>query len=44
MYCLISKPIFIFTPDKVVIQLQYFLNIPKYKVFKWYSIFKYKKF
>lgn len=43
MYCLISKPVFIFTPDKVVIQLQYFLNIPKFKVFKWYSIFKYKK-
>ena len=43
MYCLISKPVFIFTPDKVVIQIQYFLNIPKYKVFKWYSIFKYKE-
>ena len=43
MYCLISKPVFLFTPDKVVIQLQYFLNIPKFKVFKWYSIFKYKK-
>ena len=43
MYCLISKPVFIFTPDKVVIQIQYFLNIPKFKVFKWYSIFKYKQ-
>jgi hypothetical protein len=43
MYCLISKPVFIFTPDKVVIQLQYYLNIPKFKVFKLYSIFKYKK-
>ena len=42
MYCLISKPIFIFTPDKVVIQLFYFLNIPKFKVFKWYYIFKNK--
>ena len=42
MYCLISKPIFLFTPDKVVIQLFYFLNIPKFKVFKWYSIFKNK--
>jgi hypothetical protein len=42
MYCLISKPVFIFTPDKVVIQLHYFLNIPKFKVFKKYSIFKYK--
>jgi len=43
MYCIISKPVFIFTPDKVVIQLHYFLNIPKFKVFKWYSIFKDKK-
>ena len=43
MYCLISKPVFIFTPDKVVIQLHYFLNIPKFNVFKWYSIFKNKK-
>jgi hypothetical protein len=42
MYCLISKPVFNFTPDKVVIQLHYFLNIPKFKVFKWYSIFKNK--
>jgi hypothetical protein len=42
MYCLISKPIFLFTPDKVVIQLFYFINIPKFKVFKWYSIFKNK--
>jgi hypothetical protein len=38
MYCLISKPVFIFSPDKVTIQLFYFLNIPKFKVFKWYSI------
>ena len=42
MYCLISKPVFIFSPDKVVIQLQYFINIPKFKVFKWYSILKFK--
>jgi Mitochondrial ribosomal protein (VAR1) len=42
MYCLISKPVFLVTPDKVVIQLKYFLNIPKYKVFKFYSIFKNK--
>ena len=40
MYCLISKPVFLFTPDKVVIQLLYFINIPKFKVFKWYSIFR----
>jgi hypothetical protein len=43
MYCLISKPVFIFTPDKVVIQLQYFLNIPKFKIFKLYSILNSKK-
>jgi len=42
MYCLISKPVFIFTPDKVVIQIHYFLNIPKFKVFKWYFILKSK--
>jgi hypothetical protein len=42
MYCLISKPVFLFTPDKVVIQLYYFINIPKFKVFKWYSIFRNK--
>jgi len=43
MYCLIGKPVYIFTPEKVVIQLNYFINIPKFKVFKWYSIFKNKK-
>jgi hypothetical protein len=43
MYCLIGKPVYIFTPDKVIIQLNYFLNIPKFKVFKWYSICKNKK-
>jgi len=42
MYCLINKPVFIFTPDKVVIQIHYFLNIPKFKIFKLYSIFKSK--
>ena len=29
MYCLISKPLFINTPDKIKIQLFYFLCIPK---------------
>jgi hypothetical protein len=29
MYCLISKPVFINTPDKIKIQLFYFLCIPK---------------
>ena len=42
MYCLISKPVFLFTPDKVTIQLFYYLNIPKFKVFKWYYILKNK--
>ena len=38
VYCLISKPVFLFTPDKVTIQLFYYLNVPKFKVFKWYYI------
>lgn len=29
MYCLISKPVFITTPDKIKIQLFYFVAIPK---------------
>ena len=28
MYCLISKPVFVMTPDKIIIQLFYFLFIP----------------
>nr|YP_009504974.1 ribosomal protein S3 [Lyophyllum decastes]AWW14093.1 ribosomal protein S3 [Lyophyllum decastes] len=36
MYCLISKPVFIITPDKVIIQLFYYLFIP--------NILKLKKF
>lgn len=35
MYCLISKPVFVITPDKIIIQLFYFLFIP--------NILKYKK-
>jgi Mitochondrial ribosomal protein (VAR1) len=42
MYCLISNPVFLITSEKVVIQLNYFLIIPKSKVFKWYCIFKNK--
>jgi len=34
MYCLISKPVFITTPDKIKIQLFYFLCIPKYLINK----------
>nr|YP_009739426.1 ribosomal protein S3 [Tricholoma flavovirens]QIC20270.1 ribosomal protein S3 [Tricholoma flavovirens] len=36
MYCLISKPVFVMTPDKIIIQLFYFLFIP--------NILKSKKF
>nr|YP_009517288.1 ribosomal protein S3 [Tricholomella constricta]AYE93423.1 ribosomal protein S3 [Tricholomella constricta] len=36
MYCLISKPVFIITPDKIIIQLFYYLFIP--------NILKLKKF
>ena len=39
IYCLISKPVFVITADKVIIELFYYLNIPKYKVFKWFTIF-----
>lgn len=28
MYCLISKPVFVITPDKIIIQLFYYLFIP----------------
>jgi Mitochondrial ribosomal protein (VAR1) len=40
MYCLISKPVFVMTPDKIIIQLFYFLFIPNILKFK--KIFKYK--
>lgn len=43
MYCLISKPKFLISPDKIKIQLFYYINIPKYKVFKWFSIYFNKK-
>jgi hypothetical protein len=36
--CLISKPIYLHTSDKVIIKLFYFLSIPKKKVFKFFSI------
>lgn len=39
MYCLISKPVLKFTNDKVTIQLFYYLNIPKKKIFRLFSIF-----
>lgn len=34
MYCLISKPVFIMTPDKIIIQLFYYLFIPNILKFK----------
>nr|YP_009739460.1 ribosomal protein S3 [Tricholoma saponaceum]QIC20304.1 ribosomal protein S3 [Tricholoma saponaceum] len=40
MYCLISKPVFVMTPDKIIIQLFYFLFIPNILKFK--NIFKYR--
>jgi len=38
MYCLISKPVLNYTNDKITIQLFYYLNIPKKKVFRLFSI------
>jgi hypothetical protein len=43
MYCLISKPKFLISQDKITIQLFYYINIPKYRVFKWFSIYYNKK-
>ena len=45
MYCLISKPVFLITPDKFIIQLFYYLFIPnlfKFKQIK--SYYKTKKY
>lgn len=39
MYCLISKPVFVMTPDKIIIQLFYFLFIPN--ILKSKKLFKY---
>ena len=39
MYCLISKPVFVMTPDKIIIQLFYFLFIPN--ILKSKNLFKY---
>ena len=41
MYCLISKPVFIITPDKITIQLFYYLFVPN--LFKLKQINLYKK-
>lgn len=37
-YCLISKPVISITPDKVNIQLFYYLTIPKKKIIKLFAI------
>lgn len=37
IYCIISKPKFINTPDKIIIEILYFITIPDYKIFKWYN-------
>jgi hypothetical protein len=39
MYCLISKPVFVMTPDKIIIQLFYFLFIPN--ILKSKNLFNY---
>jgi len=43
LYCLISKPIFTISGEKIIIQLFYYLNIPNKSIFKWFSIFFNKK-
>ena len=37
IYCLISKPKFINTPDKIIIEILYYITIPDYKIFNWYN-------
>lgn len=47
MYCLISKPVFVFKTDKIIIQLFYFLLIPnllKKKKYKFNKFFIKKKY
>jgi len=38
IYCLIGKPVIQFSPEKITINLFYFLNIPKRKVFRLFAI------
>ena len=38
IYCLISKPVISITPDKVKIQLFYYLTIPKKRIVKLFAI------
>lgn len=39
IYTLISKPIIIITPDKIIIEILYFITIPDANLFKWYNLF-----
>lgn len=43
MYCLISKPVFIITPDKITIQLFYYLFIPNLLKLKQINLYKKNK-
>lgn len=44
IYCIISKPKFINTPDKLIIEILYYITIPNNNIFKWYNfIFKTKR-
>jgi hypothetical protein len=44
IYCIISKPVYIHSSDKVIIQLFYYLNIPKKKIFRLFSLLYIKNF
>ena len=37
IYCLISRPKFINTPDKIIIEILYYITIPDHNVFKLYN-------
>lgn len=37
IYCLISRPKFINTPDKIIIEILYYITIPDHNIFKWYN-------
>jgi hypothetical protein len=37
IYCLISRPKFINTPDKIIIEILYYITIPDNNIFKWYN-------
>ena len=44
IYCLISKPVFLNSADKVIIQLFYFLNIPQKLSYQFFSLNYIKSF